>query len=80
MDYDCVEYSQYTGLKDKNGAEIYERDLVDYDDDIGEIKWNDKEACFEVVGKYWCTDCLVTEKMEVIGNIHENPELLGEVK
>jgi len=78
---------QFTGLVDKNGKEIYEGDIVNDKFDCGQIKeirWNEKTACF----CYYCDkldfswDGLsdsVTHG-EVIGNIHENPELLDNAK
>lgn len=73
---------QYTGLKDKNGKEIYEGDIVR--DGKGEkclIKWTEGEAHFGLYeGKMELTDFIWMrgEDLEVVGNIHENPELLEE--
>lgn len=73
-----IELMQYTGLKDKNGKEIYEGDIVKSGPYCG------KPIVFEE-GRYWLgeePDDLFTSSVrwdiEIIGNIHENPELLKE--
>jgi len=65
-----IELMQFTGLKDKNGKEIYEGDIVNYKPPYV-VEWQEKEACWNVSYGY-----LTANDLEVIGNIYENPELL----
>lgn len=81
---DEIVLMQSTGLKDKNGKEIFEGDVVDYKGRKAIIKWNGSYASFiyrfvDELNKRsaeWYPLYLAYLKCEVIGNIYENPELL----
>jgi hypothetical protein len=70
---------QYTGLLDKNGREIYEGDIlrdVDGMDRDGAVYWSAYGA-WHVRNYMPYMLSNVIASLEVIGNIHENPELLN---
>lgn len=86
-----VELMQYTGVKDKNGKEIYEGDIIKYKfpydrrlNHISPVKFLETETSFGVKDRYGIEIPLYRittgNFFEVIGNIYENPELLEENK
>lgn len=82
-EYDLVfqSISQFTGLLDKNGKEIYEGDVVksSHTGNLFDVLFDDKAACFKILergnGRKWMFG-YDHKKWEVIGNVYENPELL----
>ena len=77
---------QYTGLTDKNGKKIFEGDILRFDYIGNNLGVNGVSVCEFENGKFgvkWgyhkefvCLDGFANTTLEVIGNIHDNPELL----
>lgn len=76
---DGMVWQQFTGLKDKNGKEVYEGDILMHKGAKGIVIYENSNAMFMVrfplLRSVYSFDSIEGE-IEIIGNIHENPELL----
>jgi len=79
-DFKDVELMQYTELKDEYGDEIYEGDIVTLHNSRYKVIFNSEEARFVLKDVFFEIDIPFTnnnnKRIEVIGNIYENSELL----
>lgn len=69
---------QYTGLHDKNEKEIYEGDIVKYENMTGKIMFFNGSfimSNFEETEEWELG--VINEELEIMGNIYDNPELIG---
>lgn len=77
---------QYTGLRDAEGREIYEGDIVRFNDELGLVVWRAGEFDIDLQSGPCCIGALAClempfgdddfNKIHVIGNVHDNPDLL----
>ena len=80
---DDVELMQFTGLKDKNGKEVYEGNIVEIDTGaIGKVVFNNESAYFSIETKtgIFLFEDIPLKAIKVIGNIFENHELLEQAE
>lgn len=83
-----IHLMQSTGLKDKNGKEIFEGDILDCKGRKALVRWHGSYASFiyrfvdelQKRNTEWKPLYLAYMKCEIIGNIYENPELLEDKK
>lgn len=79
LEYRSIEFCQYTGLLDCNGKEIFEGDILDFDEHEWGGRFKPEVIWMEnIIGDWnYCGSLSdVREWRKVIGNIYENPELL----
>lgn len=76
VDYETV--GQFTGFKDKHGNKIFEGDIIQWDFERVPclVYWSDR-TCQFTTDVRWLWSSI--EHVEILGNIHDNPELLQDI-
>lgn len=84
VSFEDIELMQYTGLKDKKRLKIYEDDIVatTFNNFKYKVIWDSESSSYGLQNITFNWDILEltshkTHAIEIIGNIYENPELLG---
>lgn len=74
-EYDLM---QFTGMSDKNGKDIYEGDIVKHNNGIQVVEWHNGSLSFQMNLHHSVLDQELGDysKVEVVGNIYENPDLI----
>lgn len=68
---------QFTGLTDKNGVKIFEGDILKFRSGIYSVEWDNEHSKFlQRDGQFSRELHFWIAKSEIVGNIHDNPELL----
>jgi len=74
VEVDPESVGQLTGLVDKIGVDIYEKDILKHEE-----HWSDgrEQSIADMISPFHCGDWSVdSDECEIIGNVFENPELL----